>query len=51
MSSASLGAALVLAGQSRRGLSVLDALLERSHGVPAGRILIRRAGVLLYPGP
>ena len=43
--SASLAAALVLAGQSRRGLSVLDALLERSHGVPAGRILIRRAAV------
>jgi len=42
---ASLGAALVLAGQARRGLSVLDSLLERSHGVPAGRILIRRAGV------
>jgi len=42
--SASLGAALVLAGQSRRGLSVLDDLLVRSHGVPAGRILIRRAG-------
>jgi tetratricopeptide (TPR) repeat protein len=43
--SASLAAALVLAGQSRRGLSVLDALVERSHGVPAGRILIRRAAV------
>ena len=48
--SASLGAALVLAGQSRRGLSVLDALLERSHGVPAGRILIRRAGVCYILG-
>ena len=34
--------ALVLAGQTRRGLSVLDTLLERSRGVPAGRILIRR---------
>src|SRR5690242_9248060 len=40
--SASLAAALVLDGQSRRGLSVLDTLLERSHGIPAGRILIRR---------
>ena len=48
--SASLGAALVLAGQSRRGLSVLDALLERSHGVPAGRILIRRAAVCYILG-
>jgi tetratricopeptide (TPR) repeat protein len=42
---ASLGAAMVLAGQVRRGLSVLDDLLERSNGVLAGRILIRRAGV------
>ena len=48
--SASLAAALVLAGQSRRGLSVLDALLERSHGVPAGRILIRRAGAFYILG-
>ncbi len=48
--SASLGAALVLDGQSRRGLSVLDALLEHSHGVPAGRILIRRAGVCYILG-
>jgi tetratricopeptide (TPR) repeat protein len=48
--SASLGAALVLAGQSRRGLSVLDDLLERSHGVPAGRILIRRAGAFYILG-
>ncbi len=48
--SASLAAALVLAGQSRRGLSVLDALLERSHGVLAGRILIRRAGVCYILG-
>ena len=48
--SASLGAALVLAGQARRGLSVLDAVLERSHGVLAGRILIRRAGVCYILG-
>jgi len=48
--SASLAAALVLAGQSRRGLSILDALLEDSHGVPAGRILIRRAGVFYILG-
>jgi len=48
--SSSLAAALVLAGQSRRGLSVLDALLERSHGVMAGRISIRRAGVLYVLG-
>jgi tetratricopeptide (TPR) repeat protein len=43
---ASLGSALVLAGQTRRGLSVLDAVLRDSRGVTAGRILIRRAGVL-----
>jgi tetratricopeptide (TPR) repeat protein len=48
--SSSLAAALVLAGQSRRGLSVLDALLERSRGVMAGRISIRRAGVLYVLG-
>ena len=48
--SASLGVALLLAGQTRHGLSVLDALLERSHGVPAGRILIRRADALWHPG-
>jgi tetratricopeptide (TPR) repeat protein len=48
--SASLAAALVLAGQSRRGLSILDALLERSHGIPAGRILIRRAAVCYILG-
>jgi tetratricopeptide (TPR) repeat protein len=48
--SASLGMALVLAGQPRRGLSVLDALLERSRGVPAGRILIRRANAFYVLG-
>jgi tetratricopeptide (TPR) repeat protein len=41
---------LVLAGQSRRGLAVLDAVLERSYGVLAGRILIRRAGVCYILG-
>jgi tetratricopeptide (TPR) repeat protein len=40
---ASLGAAWVLAGQTRRGLSVLDTLVQGSRGVPAGKILIRRA--------
>jgi tetratricopeptide (TPR) repeat protein len=40
---ASLGAAWILAGQTRRGLSVLDTLVRGSHGVPAGKILIRRA--------
>ena len=49
--SASLGLALVLAGQPRRGLSVLDSLVERSgRGVFAGRILIRRVAAFLVLG-
>ncbi len=40
---ASLGVARLLAGQTQRGLSVLDTLIQNSSGVPAGRILIRRA--------
>ena len=41
--SASLGMALMHVGQPRRGLSILDSLVERSGGgVLAGRILIRR---------
>ena len=48
--SASLGMALVLAGQPRRGLSVLDSLLERSSRCPAGRILIRRVNAFYVLG-
>jgi tetratricopeptide (TPR) repeat protein len=48
--SASLGMALVLAGQPRRGLAVLDDLVQRSHGVHAGRILIRRVGAYYVLG-
>jgi tetratricopeptide (TPR) repeat protein len=40
---ASLGVARLLAGQTLRGLSVLDALVRNNSGVPAGRILIRRS--------
>jgi len=41
----------VLAGQPRRGLSVLDSLVERSgRGVFAGRILIRRVSAFLVLG-
>src|SRR5262245_36346631 len=47
---ASLGVALLLAGQTRRGLAVIDTVLSRSHGVPAGRILIRRAYALWIVG-
>ena len=48
--SASLGMALVLVGQPQRGLSVLDELVERSGGIPAGRILIRRANAFYVLG-
>ena len=48
--SASLGVALVMAGQTQRGLSVLDELLGRSSGVPAGRILIRRVNAFYVLG-
>ena len=47
---ASLGVAQLLAGQTRRGLSALDAALGRSRGVSAGRILIRRAYALWVLG-
>ena len=39
---ASLGVAQLLAGQTRRGLSALDAALGRSRGVPAGPPVPRR---------
>jgi tetratricopeptide (TPR) repeat protein len=48
--SASLGMALVFAGQARRGLSVLDDLLAHSSGVMAARILIRKIGALSVLG-
>jgi tetratricopeptide (TPR) repeat protein len=47
---ASLSVALLLAGQTRHALSVLDAALQNCHGVPAGRILVRRAYVLWVLG-
>jgi tetratricopeptide (TPR) repeat protein len=47
---ASLGYTRVLAGQTRRGLSDLDTLVQRSHGGPAGKILIRRVGALWLLG-
>ncbi len=47
---ASLGVARLLAGQTRRGLSIIDTVLRRSHGAPAGRILIRRAYALWIVG-
>jgi tetratricopeptide (TPR) repeat protein len=50
--SASLGIALVLAGQPRRGLAVLDDLVRRTRGVPAGgswAATPRRCGTLRPP--
>src|SRR5215831_9353940 len=47
---ASLAVAWLLAGQTRRGLAVLNDVLPRSHGVQAGRILIRRAYALWVLG-
>lgn len=39
---ASLSVALLLAGQTRRGLVILNEVLRDRRGVPAGRLLIRR---------
>ena len=47
---ASLGMAWVLAGRTERGFSLLDTLVQRSRGVPAGKILIRRAGAFWILG-
>ena len=47
---ASLGVALVFAGRSRQGLALLDRAVEASHGGLAGRVLMRRAGVLTDVG-
>lgn len=42
---ASLGVALVMAGRTRRGLAALESIGPGRTGVPAGRILVRRAWV------
>jgi len=48
---ASLGVALVMTGDTRRGLSTLEAVVHGgSSGVLAGRILIRRVWVFLLLG-
>ena len=47
---ASLGIALAMAGQPRRGLAMLDSVVEQSHGIPAARHLVRRAQVLWLLG-
>ncbi|RZU15799.1 CHAT domain-containing protein [Kribbella rubisoli] len=43
---ATLGVALVMGGQTERGLAALDAVVPGTTGVLAGRLLIRRAWVL-----
>jgi tetratricopeptide (TPR) repeat protein len=43
---ATLGVALVMGGQTRRGLAVLDAVVPGQTGVLAGRLFIRRGWVL-----
>lgn len=47
---ATLGVARVMAGQSRRGLQILDGVVEGSAGAVRGRILIRRAYTLWLLG-
>jgi tetratricopeptide (TPR) repeat protein len=47
---ASLGATLGRAGRGREALSVLDEALSHSRGALAGRVLLRRADVLLVLG-
>ena len=47
---ATLGVALALMGRSQQGLAVLDQAVETSRGCPAGEVLMRRGGILLYLG-
>ncbi|MFC9691157.1 CHAT domain-containing protein [Kribbella sp. NPDC056951] len=47
---ATLGATLGRAGRSREGLARLDRAVELSRGALAGRVLLRRADVLLMLG-
>ncbi|GAA0581720.1 CHAT domain-containing protein [Kribbella sandramycini] len=47
---ATLGATLGRAGRSREGLAKLDRAVELSRGALAGRVLLRRADVLLMLG-
>lgn len=47
---ATLGATLGRAGRGRQGLAALDLAVRASRGAQAGRVLIRRADVLLVLG-
>jgi len=47
---ATLGATLAWTGRTQQGLAVLDRAVEASRGGAAGRVLMRRANVLLHMG-
>src|SRR5260370_33965066 len=47
---ATLGATRAWTGRSQQGLAILDQAVEASHGGAAGRVLMRRANVLLHMG-
>ncbi|HEX8858818.1 MAG TPA: CHAT domain-containing protein, partial [Actinomycetes bacterium] len=47
---ATLGNALVLAGRTRSGLAALDTAARQSTGVLAGRVRMRRGGMLMVLG-
>jgi tetratricopeptide (TPR) repeat protein len=47
---ATLGVALAWTGRSRQGLAFLDRAVEASRGGSAGRVLMRRAGILYELG-
>ena len=47
---ASLGLTMILAGNTTRGMFHLDRAVQEAHGVLAGRVLMRRAGILALLG-
>lgn len=47
---ASLGLTMILAGSTARGMVHLDRAVRAAHGVLAGRVLMRRAGILALIG-
>lgn len=47
---ASLGLTMILAGSTARGMAHLDSAVRAARGVSAGRVLMRRAGILALLG-
>jgi len=47
---ASLGLTMILAGSTARGMAHLDSAVQAARGVLAGRVLMRRAGILALIG-